>query len=243
MANRARLSLLQTKSDVNRQLNWVWLAVEISRLVLPLLHGVERSRDQYSGAADGVFLDDVAVLVDHRVDLNIALDSRFLREDRIFGLRRVNQARGLDGSADLKRAGWGSRRRRRRRSGEPGSTESAADDAAEYPTDLTAWNSTGDASGNTGDEVRRSFGGVLLTGIRNGLRYGDGHGQLGGDRRDLLWSRTRRGRGCRRRRRRWCSRQRRRNEVRQLKLLRIDGLGEKQGNDDDCGDNCGVNRE
>ena len=166
----------QPKRDVDGQLHRVRLPVEVGRLVLPLLHGIERGRDQHSGAADGVLLHDVSVLVDHRVNLNVTLDPRFLREDRIFGLRRVDQVRGFHRSTDLKRAAWSGRRRRRRRSGEAGSAESATGDAAEYAADLSAWNATGDAAGNAGDEIRRSCGGVLRPGF--GMVFGMAMGMV-----------------------------------------------------------------
>ncbi len=81
---------LQAKCDVDGQFHRVRLPVEVRWFVLPLLHGIERGGDQHTGTADGVLLDDVSVLVDHRVDLNVALDPGLLREDRIFGLRCVD---------------------------------------------------------------------------------------------------------------------------------------------------------
>jgi hypothetical protein len=121
----------QSKRDVDRQLDWVGLPVEVGGLVLPLFYGIERSRDQDSGAADGVLLDDISVLVDDRIDFNITLDPGFLREDGIFGLWPVDEVRGLHRSTDLKRTAWSGRRRWRGRSGEAGPTGSATDDAAE----------------------------------------------------------------------------------------------------------------
>ena len=60
---------------MNGQLNGPRNAIEIRRLVLPVLHGIESGWNQHPGAADGARLDYVSILVDERVDLDVAPSS------------------------------------------------------------------------------------------------------------------------------------------------------------------------
>src|SRR5579864_3964931 len=100
---------------MNGQLNGPRNAIEISRLVLPVLHGFESGGNEHSGAADGARLDYVSVLVDERVYLDVALDPGLHCQERIFGRRFVEFSRRFHFSANVQRPARSKRLRNRRR--------------------------------------------------------------------------------------------------------------------------------
>ena len=206
---------------MNGQLNGPRNAIEIRRLVLPVLHGIESGWNQHPGAADGARLDYVSILVDERVDLDVALDPGLHREEWILGRRFVEFPRRFHLSTDVQRPArnnrlrnWSGRRR--------GGRTSALGDAAKQAADLAAGNSAKYAARNAGDDIRGGFG--CGGWRRNFLRYGNRHGQLGCRWQNLalyLPHGTAR-RGGRRRRR---GRNQGSGQIRDFKLMQIDYLG------------------
>src|SRR5579863_1475048 len=78
-------SLASSEREVHLhlRLNFHRLSVKQVGLVLPLLHGLDRSRSQHRVPADQLQVDDIAVLADLSLQKNRALNTRLACQRRI----------------------------------------------------------------------------------------------------------------------------------------------------------------
>src|SRR6266850_6327107 len=122
---RRSVLLVKRENHVNGGVHFNRLAIEKSRLIAPLAHGIQRVLLQQRMARLDFELLNRAVLGNDGVQAHRAGNARLARERRINGLDTVQDARGLDVAANLQRAGqlrfWRGRR-----------STHAANDAAEH---------------------------------------------------------------------------------------------------------------
>src|SRR5713226_993697 len=132
---RPPVLLVERKNHVNGGVNFHRIAIEQSRLIAPLTHGIQRSLLQQRVAGHDLQLRNRAVLADDGVQTHGAGDAGLARQRRINRLNTVDNARCLDVAADAERtclpgSRWGRR------------SAHATDDATEH----TAHGATGNAA-------------------------------------------------------------------------------------------------
>src|SRR6266850_6438378 len=122
---RRTVLLVKRENHINGGVHFNRLAIEKSRLIAPLAHGIQRVLLQQRVARLDFELLNRAILGNDGVQAHRTGNAGLARERRINGLDTVQDARGLDVAADLQRAGqlrfWRGRR-----------STHAANDAAEH---------------------------------------------------------------------------------------------------------------
>src|SRR2546427_6612199 len=123
---RQPVLLVERKNHVNGRVDINRLAVEQSRLIAPLTHGIQRRLLQQRMAAHDFELLNRAILADDGVKTHGAGDAGLARQRRINRLDAIHDSCGYNIAADAERTGlprlrWGRR------------TAHATDDATEPP--------------------------------------------------------------------------------------------------------------
>src|SRR5713226_7432208 len=136
---RRTVLLVKRENHINGGVHFNRLAIEKSRLIAPLAHGIQRVLLQQRVARLDFELLNRAILGNDGVQAHRTGYAGLARERRINGLDTVQDARSLDIAADLQRAGqlrfWGGR-----------CSTHPANDAAEHAAHGTTGDSAGDAT-------------------------------------------------------------------------------------------------
>src|SRR6266851_6776113 len=124
---RQPVLLVERKNHVNGGVHFDGIAIEQSRLIPPLTHGIQRGLLQQGMAVQDFELLNGAVLADDGVQTHGAGDAGLAGQRRIERLNAVKDAGGLNVAPDAERTGLLGLRRRRR-------SAHASDDATEHTT-------------------------------------------------------------------------------------------------------------
>src|SRR5713226_5740532 len=135
---RQPVLLVERKNHVNGGVHFDGIAIEQSRLIPPLTHGIQRGLLQQGMAVQDFELLNGAVLADDGVQTHGTGDAGLAGQRRIERLYTVDDARSLDVAANAERTSQ-LRLRRGRRSAH----------ATDYATKHTAHGATGNAAGNS----------------------------------------------------------------------------------------------
>src|SRR2546425_10414369 len=98
---RQTVLLVQRENHVNCGVDINRVAIEKSRLIAPLAHGIERGLLQQRVSGENFQGLNRAVLADDGVQADRARDACLARERRIDGLNAIHNASGLHIAADL----------------------------------------------------------------------------------------------------------------------------------------------
>src|SRR5882724_9442976 len=138
---RRTVLLVKRENHVNGGVHFNRLAIEKSRLIAPLAHGIQRVLLQQRVARLDFELLNRAILGNDGVQAHRTGNAGLARERRIYRLNTIQNARGLDVAANLQRAGqlrlWRGWR-----------SAHAANDAAEHAAHGATGDSAGDATGH-----------------------------------------------------------------------------------------------
>src|SRR3977135_57651 len=97
---RPPVLLVERENHINGSVDFHGLAIEQSRLIAPLTHGIERRLLQQGMAVHDFKLLNRAVLADNGVQTHGTGNAGLARERRINRLNTVDDARGLDVATD-----------------------------------------------------------------------------------------------------------------------------------------------
>src|SRR5258708_19903437 len=95
--------MVERENHVNGGVNLDGVAIEQSRLITPLTHGIQRGLLQQRMAVHDFELLDGAVLANDGVETHSAGDAGLTRQRWITGLNTIDYARCLDVAADPER--------------------------------------------------------------------------------------------------------------------------------------------